>query len=134
MAEKYGRGSSTGKIQSVSKFANQTIGKTSKGGLDTTFDDGTLPPIGGGRSGTAGGSTGIVKQIVPREKKEHWLNLLDEEHADALISDAFWYIICKIMNPKKEFEQHQEFLLDRIAANFVSFTLIEKPGFDDKIK
>jgi len=24
--------------------------------------------------------------------------------------------------------------LDRIAANFVSFTLIEKPGFDDKTK
>ena len=34
------------------------------------------------------------------------------------------------MNPKPEFEQHQEFLLDRIAANFVSFQLIEDNSFD----
>ena len=61
-----------------------------------------MPPIGG-RGGTAGRSID-EKKVVPREKKEHWLNLLDEEHADALISDGFWYIICKIMNPKKEFE------------------------------
>ena len=40
------------------------------------------------------------------KKKQHWLNFLDEEHADAIISDAFWYIICKICNPKAEFEQH----------------------------
>jgi len=40
----------------------------------------------------------------PRDKKEHWLNLLDLEHADALISDAYWYIICKVCNPQPEFE------------------------------
>lgn len=56
------------------------------------------------------------------------------EHADAIISDAFWYIICKLCNPKPEFEQHQEFLLDRIAANFVSFTLTEDPRWDEKGK
>ena len=37
-------------------------------------------------------------------KKKHWLDLLDEDHAEALISDAFWYVICKICNPKPEFE------------------------------
>lgn len=50
---------------------------------------------------------------------------MDLTHANAIISDAFWYVICKILNPQPEFEQHQEFLLDRIAANYVSFTLIE---------
>jgi hypothetical protein len=53
--------------------------------------------------------------------KQNWLNFLDEEHADAVISDSFWYVICKICNPQPMFEQHLEFLLDRIAANFVSF-------------
>ena len=72
--------------------------------------------------------------LISRPKKEHWLNLLDLEHADALISDAFWYVICKICNPKKEFEQHAEFLLDRMAANFVSFTLIEDDRFDTESK
>lgn len=74
------------------------------GATDADFEEGKLPPIG--RSGTAGRGSTEEKKLVTREKKEHWLNLLDEEHADALISDAFWYIICKIMNPKKEFEQH----------------------------
>jgi len=73
-------------------------------------------------------------KLPPIDKKEHWLNLLDLEHADALISDAFWYIICKVCNPKPEFEQHQEFLLDRIAANFVSFTLIEDRKFTEDAK
>lgn len=51
-----------------------------------------------------------------------------------MISDGFWYIICLILNPKPEFEQHQEFLLDRIAANYVSFTLIEDRRFTDDHK
>jgi len=80
------------------------FGQSSKSGKgqDADFEEGKLPPIG--RGGTAGRSAAEGKAIVPREKKEHWLNLLDEEHADAIISDAFWYVICKIMNPKKEFE------------------------------
>ena len=32
--------------------------------------------------------------------KQNWLNFLDEEHADAVISDSFWYVICKICNPQ----------------------------------
>ena len=52
------------------------------------------------------------------------------EHADAIISDSFWYVICTICNPKKEFKNHQEFLLDRMAANFVSFMLVEDPRYD----
>ena len=71
-----------------------------------------------------------LKEENEKDKKEHWLNLLDLEHADALISDCFWYAICTECNPKKEFENHQEFLLDRIAANFVSFTLVEDERFE----
>ena len=67
------------------------------------------------------GQSMVVSSFTKKKKKQNWINFLDEEHADALISDAFWYVICKLMNPKPEFEQHQEFLLDRIAANFVSF-------------
>jgi hypothetical protein len=44
-------------------------------------------------------STVKTQNVALREKKEHWLNLLDLEHADALVSDCFWYIICKICNP-----------------------------------
>ena len=36
--------------------------------------------------------------------KQNWLNFLDEEHADAVISDSFWYVICKICNPQPMFE------------------------------
>jgi len=57
------------------------------------------------------------------------LNLLDLEHADALISDAFWYAIIELCNPKAEFDRHKDWLLDRMAANFVSFTLIEDERF-----
>jgi len=52
LAEKLGRGSSTGKIQSVSKFGGQSL-KSVKGGTDADFEEGKLPPIGG-RATTAG--------------------------------------------------------------------------------
>jgi hypothetical protein len=39
-----------------------------------------------------------------------------------LISDAFWYEIIELCNPKAEFDRHKDWLLDRMAANFVSFT------------
>ena len=60
-------------------------------------EDGKLPQIGKALD---------TKKLVVREKNGafDWLNLLDEEHADAIISDAFWYVICKICNPKPEFE------------------------------
>ena len=60
--------------------------------------------------------------IIKAEKKKHWLNLLDEDHAEALISDAFWYVICKICNPKPEFEQHQEFLLEDCRQLCIIYT------------
>eukprot|EP00826_Nyctotherus_ovalis_P059220 TRINITY_DN8216_c0_g1_i6.p1 TRINITY_DN8216_c0_g1~~TRINITY_DN8216_c0_g1_i6.p1 ORF type:complete len:286 (-),score=89.20 TRINITY_DN8216_c0_g1_i6:161-1018(-) len=48
--------------------------------------------------------------------------ILENEHIYALISDSFWYIICiffKDGSPKYAAKREQ--LLDRIAANFVSF-------------
>lgn len=55
--------------------------------------------------------------------------LMKMEHMKALISDAFWYFIC--IEFKKEqrekYAQHTEFLLDRMAANYVSYTLVEDP-------
>lgn len=64
--------------------------------------------------------------------KIKWVDLLDKEHANAIISDSFWYVICVICNPKKEFRSHCEFLLDRMAANFVSFMLVEDARYEDR--
>ena len=61
--------------------------------------EGSLPDI------HARGSEAVA-QRREKKKNEHWLNLLDQEHADAVISDAFWYVICKLCNPKPEFELH----------------------------
>jgi hypothetical protein len=52
------------------------------------------------------------------------------EHADAIISDAFWYVICKVFKKDERYAPYQEFLLDRIAANYVSFTIVENIKFD----
>lgn len=93
-----------------------------------------MPDIGAGSNQSLQLKNKVTSVVKREEKKKHWLNLLDEDHAEALISDAFWYVICKICNPKPEFKQHQEFLLDRIAANYVSFTLIEDPKYDQKGK
>ena len=60
--------------------------------------------------------------------------MLDQEHCAALISDGFWYIVCAVCNPKEEFLRHLEFLKDRIAANYISFTLLEDWKFDKSIK
>jgi hypothetical protein len=54
------------------------------------------------------------------------------EHADAIISDSFWYIICKVFLKKADYEAIEEFYLDRIAANYVSFTLIEEDDIPSK--
>jgi len=62
--------------------------------------------------------------------------LINMEHMEALISDAFWYYICEYKDQKaleqnaqskRQYEQHNEFLLDRMAANYVSYTLVEDP-------
>jgi Protein of unknown function len=93
-----------------------------------------------------------------------WKKLFETEHANAIISDGFWYIICKVFKKGKRkgnkgtmfgnpssaimaistvaagtvdeygqpvsYEQYQEFLLDRIAANYVSFTILD----DDELE
>ena len=95
--------------------------------------------------------------------RREWMKLFETEHANALISDGFWFVICKVfkMGKKKanqtgsspkntgtasngvvlamssvdaygkpvtsgfSYEDYQDFLLDRIAANYVSFTILE---------
>lgn len=65
---------------------------------------------------------------------EEWNKIFEMEHADAIISDSFWYVICKVFKKtapnKEQYEAHQEFLLDRIAANYVSFTIVENVRLD----
>lgn len=59
------------------------------------------------------------------------------EHMKALISDAFWYFICVYFKAEKkdQYEAHCEFLLDRMAANYVSYTLVEDPAIcGDRMK
>ena len=53
--------------------------------------------------------------------------LINQEHMVAIISDAFWYFICTEIKDPKQYAAHNEFLLDRIAANYVSFLLLELP-------
>jgi hypothetical protein len=91
------------------------------------------------------------------------MKLFETEHANALISDGFWFVICKVFKKGKKkanqtgssakntgtasngvvlamssvdaygkpvtsgfsYEDYQDFLLDRIAANYVSFTILE---------
>ena len=48
--------------------------------------------------------------------------LFELEHVDAIISDSFWYIICRVFK-QSQYIAHEEIFLDRIAANYVSFTL-----------
>ena len=72
----------------------------------------------------------VGKKSYPSEKDQFWI-LIDTEHCDALISDAFWYYICVEYKVKesdtsgKDYSAHIEFLLDRMAANYVSYTLLE---------
>lgn len=91
------------------------------------------------------------------------MKLFETEHANALISDGFWFVICKVFKKGKKkanqtgsspkntgtasngvvlamssvdaygkpvtsgfsYEDYQDYLLDRIAANYVSFTILE---------
>lgn len=64
--------------------------------------------------------------------KDEFIAIINMQHFDALISDAFWYFICstfKRQEDKQKYQAHNEFLLDRMAANYVSYTLVE----DDSI-
>ena len=67
--------------------------------------------------------------------REEFVKLIDFQHFDALISDAFWYFICSnIKEDKKKYLAHNEFLLDRMAANYVSYTLVEDPDIGQVTK
>ena len=44
------------------------------------------------------------------------------EHATAIISDAFWFVICAVINPDK-YPDHVEWFQERMATNYISFTL-----------
>ena len=73
-------------------------------------------------------------QSNPREREE-FLKIIGMEHFDALISDAFWYFICaKIKDNPEPYAAHNEFLLDRMAANYVSYTLVEDPEISASTK
>ena len=69
--------------------------------------------------------------------KDEFINIIGMEHFDALISDAFWYFICsnfKREEDKPKYQAHNEFLLDRMAANYVSYTLVEVDGISRTTK
>jgi hypothetical protein len=70
------------------------------------------------------------KQIEKRAQEgREFQELMKMEHMKALIADAFWYFICVEFKQaqKEEYKAHCEFLLDRMAANYVSYTLVEDP-------
>lgn len=70
-------------------------------------------------------------------EQKAFIRLMTMEHMKALISDAFWYFICIEFkkDQKEKYEAHCEFLLDRMAANYVSYTLVEDPAIcSDKMK
>ena len=72
----------------------------------------------------------------PRMKDE-FNAIINMLHFDALISDAFWYFICssfKREEDKPKYAAHNEFLLDRMAANYVSYTLVEDPTISHTTK
>ena len=69
--------------------------------------------------------------------REEFQRIIGMQHFDALISDAFWYFICssfKRAEDKPKYEAHNEFLLDRMAANYVSYTLVEDRGISKPTK
>ena len=59
------------------------------------------------------------------EDQQEFDRLMKMEHMKALISDAFWYFICTEFKKPEDYAAHNEFLLDRMAANYVSYTLVE---------
>ena len=87
------------------------------------------------------GFTSNYKNEINEKETKSWMiscilfnELINEEHFEALMSDAFWYFICSVIKPDKKYEAHNEFLLDRMAANYVSYSLFEKKTDSKKIK
>ena len=78
----------------------------------------------------------MSQSLVFRNKahNDEWNKIFQMEHADAIISDAFWFVVCKLFKKEQQYEPYKEFLLDRIAANYVSFTIVENVVIDPQIK
>lgn len=68
---------------------------------------------------------------MSKQVRDYWIEVFNQPHANAIISDSFWYIICKVFNPG-EYELKEELYLDRLAANYVSYTIVVDP--EDNIK
>lgn len=71
------------------------------------------------------------------QMRDEFISIINMQHFDALISDAFWYFICsnfKREEDKHKYEAHNEFLLDRMAANYVSYTLVEDGSISQTTK
>ncbi|TNV74593.1 hypothetical protein FGO68_gene108 [Halteria grandinella] len=113
-----------------------------------------------------------VEKSMTFKNKSHaveWKRMFETEHANAIISDGFWYVICKVFKKGKKqaaaasasatalasqqvalaisatavipgsqdaygqavsYDAYQEFILDRIAANYVSFTILDDEDID----
>jgi hypothetical protein len=67
-------------------------------------------------------------KISNEEEGKEFERLTKLEHFKALIADAFWYFICNEFKKPEDYAAHNEFLLDRMAANYVSYTLMEDPS------
>ena len=62
------------------------------------------------------------KSDIKSSKDKALRKILKQPHIEALISDSFWYIICIFFKrDSAKYHDKKEQLLDRIAANFVSF-------------
>ena len=55
-------------------------------------------------------------------KFEKWIKYLDYEENKAIVSDLFWYSICKFFNPNKYIDT-QNLYLKRIAKNYINYFL-----------
>ena len=59
---------------------------------------------------------------LSKEAYNEWFSIFSMEHATAIISDAFWFVICAVINPDK-YPDHVEWFQERMATNYISFTL-----------
>jgi len=50
----------------------------------------------------------VIESLEANNEKAHvqWVSIFEMEHADAVISDAFWYVICRVFLKKQENEGH----------------------------
>lgn len=63
----------------------------------------------------------IISNVGKGHKPEnHWANLFNYLENKSIISNLFWYLLCKLMHPNK-FHEIEEQLLDKMAASYVNF-------------